>query len=303
MVSEKQVAVLRFNGPRFEDHGLDVDVLTEIVAYKRLLQEATKEIWRRKRPERERLPKGFDAGIILKFFTLQPGSTGVPLMRQFAATPAPQLMFDDELDEAACLLEHTIRAAEKGEVAPGDLPRSIIPFFGELGKSLRDDEFLLISAGTRVEAARYDRVVKKRILAWSTTLYTDVVDFTGEVRAIDLDGRKFTLRLEDDHKVMGRFKPEQEALVLEAMGEHLNTRIRVRGVAEFEPKDGSLTQIVDVERVELVGSTLGTVHKLSILERLALISAAVPEDAWKNVPTDLSKNIDNYLYGGGKRRD
>ncbi|HVP10599.1 MAG TPA: hypothetical protein VMV94_05345 [Phycisphaerae bacterium] len=27
------------------------------------------------------------------------------------------------------------------------------------------------------------------------------------------------------------------------------------------------------------------------------IGAAVPQEAWDNVPTDLSKNIDHYLYG------
>jgi hypothetical protein len=303
MVAKKLVTILRFNGPRFEDHGLDVDVLTEIATYKRLLQETAKEVWRRKRPERERLPKGFDASITLKFFTLEPGSTGVPLIREFPATPAPQFIFDDELDQAAVLLEDAIRAAEKGGAAPSDLPRNIIPLFRDLGKSLRDDEFLLISAGTRDDASCYNGLVKERILAWSTTPYTDVVDLTGEVRAADLDGLKFTLRLKDGTKVTGRFKPEQEAAVLEAMGEHLSRRIRVSGLGEFEPEEGSLTQIVDVERIELLGAPVDTVHELSILERLALISAAVPEDAWKDVPTDLSTNIDTYLYGGGKRRD
>jgi hypothetical protein len=201
------------------------------------------------------------------------------------------------------LLKDTIRAAEKGESNPSDLPRSIIPLFGDLGKSLRDDESLLVSAGTQSETARYDGHVKKRILALSTTLYTDVVDLTGEVRATDLDGLKFTLRLQDGDKVMGRFKPEQEAVVLEAIGEHLSRRIRVSGLGEFEPADGSLKQIVDVDRIELVGPATATAHELGILERLALISAAVPKDAWKDVPTDLSINLDNYLYGGGKRRD
>jgi hypothetical protein len=298
MFSHKQVTVLRFNGPRFEDHGLDVDVLSEIVAYKRLLQETTKEIWRRKHPKRVRLPRKFDAEITLKFFSLQAGSTGVPLMRELPFTQVPQLMFfDDELDEAAVLLEDAIRAAGKSEGAPSRLPRNIIPLFEELGKTLREDEFLLVSAGTRDESARYDAPIKERILAWATSSYSDVVDLTGEVRATDLDGLKFTLRLQDGRKVTGRFKPEHETVVLEALGEHFSRRMRVIGVGQFAPEDGALKQIIDVERIELIGPEVASDVGLPIWERLASIGAAVPGDAWNDVPTDLSANVDRYLYG------
>jgi hypothetical protein len=174
MFSHKQVAVLRFGGARFEERGLDVDVLPEIVAYKRLLQETTKEIWRRKNPKRVGLPTKLDAEITLKFFDLQAGSAAVPLMRELPPAQAPHLYPDDELDEAAILLEDAIRAAEKSEGVPNQLPRSIIPLFADLGKTLREGEFLLVSAGTRDETARYDDAVKERILAWAAPSHTDV---------------------------------------------------------------------------------------------------------------------------------
>ena len=298
MVSRKQVAVLRFNGPRFEDHGLDVGVLSEIVAYKRLLQETAKEIWRRKHPKRVRLPKKFDAEITLKSLNLEPGSTGVPLMREMPLAQVPQLVsLEDELDEAAVLLEEGIRAAGESESVATQLPRNIIPLFEELGKTLREDEFLLISAGTRDETARYDRPVKERILAWATSSYTDLVDLTGEVRATDLDGLKFTLRLQDGRKVAGRFKPEHETLVLKALGEHFSRRMRVKGVGDFASEDGTLKQIVNIDQLELIGPELASEEDIPIWERLAAIGAAVPGDAWNDVPTDLSANVDRYLYG------
>jgi hypothetical protein len=303
MSSRKQVTVLRFNGPRFEDHGLDVNVLPEIIAYKRLLQETAKEIWRRNNPKRVRLPKGFDGEIALKFFNLEAGSTGVPLIREMPLKQFPELMFfDDEVDEAAELLENAIRAAGEREAVPSGLPRNIIPLFDELGKTLREDEFLLISAGAREETARFDGSVKERILAWAASSYTDLVDLTGEVRATDLDGLRFTLRLEDGRKITGRFQPEHEAVVLEALGEHFSRRMRVIGVGEFAPEDGTLKQIVDVKRIELIVPELASDGDIPIWERLASIGAAVPEDAWNDVPTDLSRNVDHYLYGGKKDR-
>src|SRR4051794_35235129 len=123
MPPRRQIALLRFNGPRFEDHGLDVDVLPEIIAYKELLQETAKEIWRRNNPQRSRLPKGFEAGdVSLKFFNLEPGSTGVPLIRETRPGRLPLLPLKDELDEAAALLEDAIRAAGEREPVPEFLP-------------------------------------------------------------------------------------------------------------------------------------------------------------------------------------
>jgi hypothetical protein len=301
MFSHRQVALLRFKGPRFEDHGLDVDVLSEIVAYKRLLQETAKEIWRRNHPARVRLPKRFEDEITLKFFNLTPGSTGVPLMREIPLMKFGQLkFFADEVDEAALVLENAIRAAGEGEIIPSPLPRTVVPLFAELGRTLREGEFLLISAGTREEPARYDGLIKERILAWGTTSYPDAVDLTGEVRATDLDGQKFTLRLEDGRKITGRFRPDQEAVVLEALGEHSSRRMRVIGLGEFAPEDGTLKQIVGVDRIELVGPEVTVDGDVRIWERLASIGAAVPEDAWNDIPTDFSANVDHYLYGGKK---
>jgi hypothetical protein len=296
MFPRKQVALLRFHGPRFADHGLDVDVLPEIVAYKHLLQETAKELWRRNHPGRARLPKKFDDELTLKFFKLEPGSTAVPLVRE------PQLMgmlFADELDGAAELLEQAILAARFGGGVPSSLPRSVIPLFSDLGKALREDECLFISTGSRPreEAVPYDGFVRKQILAWANEPYTDVVDLIGEVRATDLDGLRFTLRLSDGRKVIGRFRPEHETVVLDALGEHASRQMRVIGVGEYAPEDGALKQIVNVERIELVGPELPSESDIPIWERLALIGAAVPEDAWDNVPTDLSVNVDHYLYG------
>lgn len=303
MSTRKQVTVLRFNGPRFEDHGLDVDVLSEITAYKQLLQETAKEIWRRKNPERVRLPRKFEAEIALKFFSLETGSTGVPLMREVPLTNLLQIMSpDDELDEAAILLEDTIRAAGEREGVPIPLPRNIIPLFETLGNTLRDNEFLLVSAGTRTTKARYDGLVKERILAWAASSYTDAVDLTGEVRATDLDGSKFTLRLEDGRKVTGRFRPEDERLILEALGEHSSRRIRVVGLGRFAPEDGALNQIVDIERIALMEPQIDEEKNIPIWEQLASIGSAVPGNAWDDVPTDLSTSVDDYLYGGRKDR-
>jgi hypothetical protein len=303
MTDGRRIAVLKFNGPRFDDHGLDVDVLSEIVAYKRLLQETAKELWRRK--HRRRLPRNFDAEISLKFFEIEPGSVGVPLVRGAISRRAPQLPFEHELDEAAALLQASIQSAGRAEGPPKALPRSIIPLFQDFGRALRPEEFIVVECAptplvdAHTSTARYDSRVKSNIMSWATEAYRDAIDLTGEVRGTDLDGMKFTLRLMDGRKIPGRFEPDQERIVLEALGEHIDRRLRVVGEGEFSP-EGSLVQIVQVDRVELIEPEALPVHERPIWERLAAIGAAVPPDAWNDVPTDLATNVDQYLYGTKK---
>jgi hypothetical protein len=297
MSDGKKITVLTFNGPRFEDHGLDVDVLPEISAYKRLLQETAKALWKRKHPTRQRLPKNFNAEISLKFFHIEPGSTGVPLVRGAPSKIAPVLPFEDELEEAACLLENSIELASSSDTPPKGLPRSVIPLFQDLGRTLQSDEFIRVSTAPGPGGARFDYRVKTRILSWASTSYSDYIDLLGEVRGTDLDGLKFTLRLSDGRKIPGRFEAEQEGIVLEALGEHLSRRLRVVGHGEYSPEDGSLQQITKIDRVEIVEPEPVAVHQTPIWERLAALGAAVPKDAWADVPTDLATNVDQYLYG------
>ena len=79
----QDLTTLRFDGPRFEDHSLEIDVLPELIAYKKLLIETAKELWRKKNPGRERLPRGFEDSIAIKFFQLGDGSTAIPLKREY----------------------------------------------------------------------------------------------------------------------------------------------------------------------------------------------------------------------------
>ena len=304
---KRELVTLRFTGARFEDNGLDLDVLPELIAYKRLLIETAKEVWRRRNPERQRLPRGFDTSITIKFFTLKPGSTEVPLVREVDVPVAPQLpLVDgmDEIDEAAALLGEAIDSADRGQAAPVGLPSSVVPFFSSFGETLRDGETIFVKPARRAMTARYDPQVRRRVLDWIEPIYEDRVDLIGEVRGTDLDGLNFSIRLADGRKVRGPFTEDQERTVLDAIGAHESRHLHVRGIGEFLQTDGSLKRLVSVESITLVdtnGHAADFEEPDSLLKMVADISAAVPDEAWKAVPTDLSRNLDRYLYG--RKRD
>jgi hypothetical protein len=48
------ITTQKFTGARFEDHGLDLEVLQELIAYKALPIETAKSLWRAKNPSRQR---------------------------------------------------------------------------------------------------------------------------------------------------------------------------------------------------------------------------------------------------------
>jgi hypothetical protein len=133
--------------------------------------------------------------------------------------------------------------------------------------------------------------------------YQEKIDLSGEVRATDLDGGMFTLRIEDGSKVEGgRFTKDQERKVTEALKEHETKRLRVIGVGEFDMSSRKLKKIVETLDVDAVpAETLmydGNVPP--IWEEIAKLGKQVSEKDWAKVPTDLAKNLDHYLYGGDK---
>ncbi len=291
-------------GKRFDDHGLDLDVLPDLFAYKELLVETAKALWRRSHPDRKNLPKNFEDGLSLKFFAIKRGSAAVPIMREYESEEQADFWKQqpaDELDRAVDLVNETIVAANNSQPLPEELPKNILPLFGNYGKGLRDDESVELKSGRTHTPATYTRKAQGELLARVTTVYADKVDYTGEVRAVDLGGT-FTLKLDDGSKVPGRFSDDQEAVVTRALKEHASLRLRVKGTAEFQP-DGKLKSIVSVSELAVhhVGEVSFDPTARPIWEIIEEIGAAVPAEAWDNVPTDGAQNLDHYLYGHAKK--
>jgi hypothetical protein len=303
--TQKPFTTLQFTGRRFADHGLDLDVVPELTAYRRLVVETAKEIWRRKHPKRVRIPKGFEHSIVIKFYKLEAGSTAVPLFRSFDEKKVASLIpfnLPDEVDFAAELINSTIQAASENKLPPPLLTRTILPIFEEFGKSLKSNEAILLKNPDSKEVAKYTPSVREKILGWRNENYQDLVELSGEIRATDLDGSSFVMRLDNGDKIHGRFSPEQEPTVLDALRNHETSRIRIGGIGEFS-EEGNLKQVVQVHDFGVADSGDRAPSALpTLLEAITAISKSVPSEAWKSVPTDLAQELDSYLYGPPKTR-
>ena len=277
-----------------------MDMLRELVQYKKILMETAEHLWRLKNPERTYLPKGFKDNLRIKFYEICEGSAAVPLMREVEYEDDQlSLEYRDELNEAVDVVEEGMTAAGENRTLPDNFPKNVIPLLGDLGKNLGPEDHLEIKSPKREKPASFNASVKARLLDQEEKTYEDRIEVNGEVRAADLDGLNFTIRLDDGSKIPGKFERENEPQIIEALKEHSTCRLNIVGIAEFLHRDGSTKKIIRVDSMDVrpVAEKEYDETARPIWEIVSEIGSEIPEEEWEKVPSDLSKNLDHYLYG------
>jgi len=299
-VKRRKLITHTFRGGRFEDHGLDVDVLPELVRYKGILADLAKNLWHRKHPDRERLPKNFDESLALKFYELRDNCVSIPLERLIVCDDASLFVEPppDELDEAAELLTRTIEAVASDQAVPEAFPRQLLCKFDDYGKSLRADEFIELTPAASGKLARFDAQVRERLVQRLLAPYQDFVDVQGVVTMARWTNRRMALLLADEQEVDAAFRPEQEETITTALKEHMTARIRIRGRGQFNGS-GRLEKIVEVTDVSLLkqGEIAFDATAKPIWESFEEVLAQVPPEELSKLPFDGAENHDYYIHG------
>ena len=89
---------------------------------------------------------------------------------------------------------------------------------------------------------------------------------------------------------------------------HERVTIQAGGLIEIRhpglPDGVEADVVIQVEELPLAsGLEEPAEGRKPIWQVVAEIGASLPEGAWDDVPTDLSKNLDHYLYGAPKREE
>ena len=301
-----EMSTLRFDGDRFNGHALDVECTQELIAYRNLVLECAKSLWRVKYPNRSNLPKGFEKGFRLQFNRLEDGSALVPLQRVRTADVQADLDLTDEFDEAVGLIDQAIRAANDEDLLPVGLPSNVIPLFRDFGKTLRDDEVLFTRGRGSESEAPYTAKARQRLADWIEPSYEDVVSVSGEVRMANVGPGRFALQIDrvgGQAVIEGKFSPGDESKVLAALQQHRSARLQVKGLGEFGTADRLLKRFSRVDHVDFVPEEVAYDESVApIWEQLSSIGQQAPPSAWDAVPTDLSVRLDEIVYGAGASR-
>lgn len=253
-MSSSPFVTLIFRGKRFDGATMPLEALPELSAYRELVIAVAKALHQAEHPERQRLPKGFEAGFRLVLQRVEPGSA-IPIIARVTEPPAMALLFSDAAEpdrfvRARDLVEQTIAAGAKNAALPAELSNDALARFNSFGRTLGEDESIVVAQpGTR-DGAVYDRAVRRRLVLRAQPTYEDAVDLVGEVRAADKDAEGFTLVTADGRKHSVRVPPHFLPLAVRSLDQAALVRVRGTGLYDAEGELVKVTSATDLSPAE-----------------------------------------------------
>jgi hypothetical protein len=236
----------RFDGARFSDHTLPLEVARDLVAYERLVLELAKRLFLTDHPERQRVPKGFGADFHLHLERIDDGCAR-PLL---ALVAAGALALGDGanayFERARDLITECIGAPE-GQLPP-DFPSDLLIHFNQIGGSLRPDESMEFpKEGGQMAVLNPAR--RKNLVLAGATVYERQIDLNGPIVEANWEKSSFQMRLADGTLVTvpmpDSFHPEARS-----SGGRLRDHVTVKGFASYDSWD-RLQKVVSVNSLEV----------------------------------------------------
>lgn len=204
---------VRFAGGRFDSHTIPFEVLPDLSAYRDLIVEVAKHLFRVRNADRQRVPKGFVESFQLGLSQVIQGNSATALARRIE-TPEEreQAVFGfphREFADARDLIDKVIAAANDEQDLPSDFPKELVGRFNRFGQSLRSGEHAEISY-SNAAAVRYDSNTRKRIVLSANATYENPLDqkFTLDggalssnlVHVLDAEGNRFDVRVDSNEE-------------------------------------------------------------------------------------------------------
>ena len=183
------------------------------------------------------------------------------------------------------------------------LPQDLLDEYTKLGEGLSDDESIELSpAWMPQKPAHVTRKTSERLASFKEGKYEDQVDVSGEVLEADVRNGHFQLWLDENTSVKVSFSSEQEDLVTDALKNHRSILLQVKGRGKFSPQ-GKPENIEEVTELNLQAAGEIPFDKTArpIEDILMELANEIPEEERKKLPSDLSENLDHYLYGTPKK--
>lgn len=181
----------RFEGDRFTEHTLPLDVAKDLAAYETLLVDVAKHLYLQDHKDRQRVPKGFANDFHLHLDRVDQGST-----RPVLAVVASGLLglgagTDLYFERARDLISECI-ASPQGQL-PALFPKELLSHFNQVGRSLREGEQMVLPInGDRTATLTPER--RKSLVLAAYQVYEREIDLFGPIEEVDWEKSSFRLR-------------------------------------------------------------------------------------------------------------
>ncbi len=166
-MADDKTFTLRYVGARYAGARLPVNVLSDLPAFRDLLVSFAKDEWKARHPDRQRVPKGFDASLTLDLTQIEEGSARPNLVwsREVAQQTLPG--FEDELAEIVEASYTDIVSLFDGVAADRpvpDLSPEKVRALDKFGASLRPDEQIELTPVAGGNVVFLDVARRKRLI-------------------------------------------------------------------------------------------------------------------------------------------
>lgn len=262
----------RLIGARFEEHSIPLEVLKDWAAFEGLIVEAARWLYLEEFPKRKRTPRGFAQSFSLHLGGIFQGSAIAVIECSNAPGTLTPDAFSVWFEKARDRILQTIEAASRGQPVDDLLPKSLLAYFDQFGRSLRDDEKVEFTRHATQAKVIYDNRVRKTLVLKSATVYRTEESIRGSMSELNLENRTFTLKLIGGEKVIGYFSEELRDAAHGALGAYGESLVLVEGAVVRDQSD-SPKRVEQVTRIE----PLDALDVPARLEELSFI-----RDGWFN---------------------
>jgi len=236
----------RFDGERFAEHTLPIEIARDLAAYETLVVELAKHLYLQEHQDKQRVPKGFAADFHLHLENIEPGSTKPMLALVVTGLLALVSSTSTYFERARDLVSECIAA--EGSSLPSAFPKELLFHFNQMGRSLRFGESMHLPRAEMSDAVLTPERRKKLVLACDL-VYEREVELMGAIEEADWGKSSFRLRLMDGNQTTVPMPDSfhHQARQYGGRNRHL---VVVRGVATFDSWD-RLQKVIGVESLEI----------------------------------------------------
>lgn len=246
----------RFEGERFREHRLPLDLLEDLTALQEMTIEMAKFIYLEKNPDRQRVPKNFTQGITFELESIEPGST-IPkiimIVTMIGMFPHQKVTFFENAKER---IISAVQAASTDEDINKYAPESVLYHFNKFGKKLRADEFVEFNPNG-VEKAKFTKDTRRKLILASSKSkeYTEDIKLRGSIFEMDQDKSTFQIQLINGKKIEAQYNEHNEDIIKDAFLKYSdNQRVSINGIGKFN-KNSKLIKIQQIDDVALLDIT------------------------------------------------
>lgn len=237
----------RFDGPRFNEKTLPLDVARDLIAYEELVIELAKRIYLRENPSRKRVPKGFEAGFHLHLERVDDGSARPLLALVLAGALSLSGGSPTCFEKSRDLIAETIAAPDND--LPKAFPKELLDYFNRVGRSLQTGEKMELLK-TDGEEATLTPERRKRLVLAAKSRYEDAIELVGTVEEVNWKRDKETFRLRIADRLVDLPMPKAFEKHARNCGGKERIQVTVKGLGEFDAK-GDLKRVIKVRSFEV----------------------------------------------------